>query len=107
MMPAQATGFASSVGATHQTVTLADRRDVTRRRVSPHYRHRLEFILKLYSTSDFARKHGVSDSRIRQLLLEDRIFPRQKLGNGRWIMFGNSVIVAPYERTNRKMRRAD
>ncbi len=49
----------------------------------------------------------MSDSRIRQLLLEDRIFPRQKLGNGRWIMFGNSVIVAPYERPNRKLRVAE
>ncbi len=59
--------------------------------------------MEVYSTADFARKHGVSDSRIRQLLLEDRIFPRKKLGNGRWIMFGNSVIVAPYERPNRKL----
>jgi hypothetical protein len=60
--------------------------------------------MKIYSTADFARKHGVSDSRIRQLIAEDRIFPRQKLGNGRWIMFGNSVIVAPYDRQNRKLR---
>lgn len=60
--------------------------------------------MEVYSTADFARKHGVSDSRIRQLLLEDRIFPRQKLGNGRWILFGNSVIVPPYERANRQFR---
>ncbi len=63
--------------------------------------------MKLYSTKEFAKKHGVSDSRIRQLLLEERIFPRQKLGNGRWIMFSNSVIVAPYERTNRNLRGSD
>ncbi len=62
--------------------------------------------MKLYSTAEFARKHGVSDSRIRQLLLEERIFPRQKLGSGQWIMFGNIVIVAPYERTSRKRRGA-
>ena len=61
--------------------------------------------MKIYSTADFARKHGVSDSRIRQLIAEDRIFPRQRLGNRRWIMFGNSVIVPPYERPNRKLRR--
>jgi hypothetical protein len=67
----------------------------------------LEAILKIYSTASFARKHGVSDSRIRQLIAEDRVFPRQRLANGRYIMFANSVIVAPYERTNRKMRRAD
>jgi hypothetical protein len=63
--------------------------------------------MKLYSTRQFAEKHGVSDSRIRQLLLEDRIFPRQKLGNECWILFGNSVIVAPYDRPNRKLRGAD
>ena len=63
--------------------------------------------MELYSTADFARKHGVSDSRIRQLLLEERIFPYQKLGNGRWIMFSNSVIVATYDRPNRKLRRTD
>lgn len=63
--------------------------------------------MKMYSTKEFAEKHGVSDSRIRQLLLEDRIFPRQKLGCGRWIMFGNSVIVAPYERPARKLQRAE
>lgn len=62
--------------------------------------------MALYSTKDFARKHGVSDSRIRQLLLEERIFPCQKVGNSRWIMFENSVIVAPYERSNRTLRRA-
>ena len=63
--------------------------------------------MEVCSTAEFARKHGVSDSRIRQLLLEDRIFPRQKLGNGRWLMFKNSGIVAPYERTNRKLRGQD
>ena len=63
--------------------------------------------MKLYTTKEFAEKHGVSDSRIRQLLAEERIFPHQKLGNGRWVMFGNSVIVAPYDRPNRKLRRAD
>lgn len=62
--------------------------------------------MEVYSTAVFARKHGVSDSRIRQLLLEGRVFPHQKLGNGRWIMFANSVIVAPYERSNRKLRGA-
>lgn len=62
--------------------------------------------MKLYGTKEFAAKHGVSDSRIRQLLLEDRIFPHHKLGNGRWILFENSVIVAPYDRPNRKLRGA-
>ena len=63
--------------------------------------------MKVNGTKEFAEKHGVSDSRIRQLLLEDRIFPRQKLSNGRWILFSNSMIVAPYDRPNRKLRGAD
>ena len=63
--------------------------------------------MKLYTTKEFAEKHGVSDSRIRQLLAEERIFPHQKLSNGRYVMYSNSVIVAPYERTNRKLRRAE
>lgn len=88
-------------------VTLTDMRDVTPKRVSPHQRRLLEVIMKVYSTADFARKHGVSDSRIRQLIAEDRVFPRQRLDNGRYIMFANSVIVAPYERPNRKLRGAD
>ncbi len=46
------------------------------------------------------------DSRISQLLLEARIFPHQNLSYGWWIMFGNSVIVAPYEHTNRTLRGA-
>jgi hypothetical protein len=58
------------------------------------------------STATFAEKHGVSDSRIRQLLAAERVFRRQKLDNGRWIMFGNSVIVAPYDRSNRKRQGA-
>jgi hypothetical protein len=59
--------------------------------------------MKIYSPSQFARKHGVSASRIRQLLAEDRIFPRQKTASGHWILFANSVIVAPYERPGRKL----
>ncbi len=49
----------------------------------------------------------MSDCCIPQLLLEAYIFPRQKLGNGRWNNFGNSVIVARYERTKRALRGSD
>jgi len=65
---------------------------------------RSEANMKIYSPSQFAQKHGVSASRIRQLLAEDRIFPHQKSSSGHWILFANSVIVAPYERPNRKLR---
>lgn len=87
-------------------VTLMDGHGVTLKRVSPHPEYRSEAILKVYSTRDFARKHGVSDSRIRQLIAEDRVFPRQRLGNGRHLMFENSVIVPPYDRPNRRLRGA-
>ncbi len=60
--------------------------------------------MQIYSPSQFGRKHGVSASRIRQLLAEERIFPYQKSSNGQYILFANSVIVAPYERPNRKLR---
>jgi hypothetical protein len=60
--------------------------------------------MKILGTSQFARKRGVSASRIRQLLAEDRIFPRQKTESGHWILFSNSVIVAPYSRPGRKLR---
>jgi hypothetical protein len=60
--------------------------------------------MKILSPSQFAQKHGVSASRIRQLLAEDRICPRQKTASGHWILFANSVIVAPYDRPNRKLR---
>jgi hypothetical protein len=53
--------------------------------------------MKMMSTRQFAEMHGVSASRIRQLLLEERIFPYQKLSGGQWILFANSVIVPPYE----------
>jgi hypothetical protein len=92
---------------TNQSVTLTDGHNDTQKRVSPHPEYRSEVILKIYSTAEFARKHGVSDSRIRQLIAENRVFPRQRLANGRYIMFANSVIVAPYERTKRALRRVD
>jgi hypothetical protein len=60
--------------------------------------------MKIYSPAQFGAKHGVSASRIRQLLAEDRIFPRQKTASGHWILFSNTVIVAPYERPGRKLR---
>ncbi len=47
--------------------------------------------MKVNGTKEFPEKHGVSDSRIRQLLFEDRIFSRQKLSNGRWILSSNSM----------------
>ena len=61
--------------------------------------------MEIYSPSQFAEKHGVSASRIRQLLAEGRVFPCQKTASGHWILFANTVIVAPYTRPRRKLRR--
>jgi len=60
--------------------------------------------MEIYSPAQFGAKHGVSASRIRQLLAEERIFPYQKSASGHWILFANSVIVAPYDRPRRKLR---
>jgi hypothetical protein len=60
--------------------------------------------MEILGTSQFGAKHGVSASRIRQLLAEDRIFPRQKTASGHWILFANRVIVAPHARPGRKLR---
>jgi hypothetical protein len=63
--------------------------------------------MEIYSAAQFAEKHGVSASRIRQLLAEARIFPRQMSDSEHWILYKDSVIVPPYERPNRKLRRRD
>lgn len=63
--------------------------------------------MEICSPSQFAEKHGVSASRIRQLLAEEHIFPYQKCSNGRYILFPNSVIVAPYTCPSQKLRRRD
>ena len=56
--------------------------------------------------ADFAERHNLSAARVRALIREERVFPYQQLGNGRYVLFPNTVIVAPYERPGRKMRRA-
>jgi hypothetical protein len=63
--------------------------------------------MKLYDTKTFGEKHGISDSRVRQLLRDKRIFPAEKIGNVQWIIYPNAVIVPPYERPNRKLRGVD
>ena len=84
------------------TATLLDKAVVSFRCI---IEQRSEAIMQIYSPSQFAEKHGVSSSRIRKLLAEERIFPYQKTSNGRYILFANSVIVAPYDRPNRRLRR--
>ncbi len=60
--------------------------------------------MKLRSVNDFAEQHNMHPQRIRKLLRQERVFPYQRLGNGRYILYANTVIVRPYERPNRKLR---
>jgi hypothetical protein len=62
--------------------------------------------MKGYSTTTFAKKHGISGSRVRQLLREGRIYPAQKVGERTWYIWDNAVIIPPYDWPRRKMRRA-
>ena len=66
----------------------------------------MEAFMKLYSTKEFAKKHGVSSSRVRQLLLQGRIYPAERLSSG-WIIYPNAVVVPPFERMNRRPRQMD
>jgi hypothetical protein len=52
------------------------------------------------TTREFGAKHNITDSRVRQLLAAERIFPAQKIGRA-WIIYPNAVIVRPYLRPNR------
>ena len=63
--------------------------------------------MKLYDTTTFGAKHGISDSRVRQLLRDGRIYPAEKISSVKWIIYPNAVIVGPWERPNRKLRGVD
>ena len=58
--------------------------------------------MKGYSTKTFGDKHGISASRVRQLLRDERIYPAQKAGKRTWYIEPNAVIIPPWERPNRK-----
>lgn len=53
--------------------------------------------MKYLDTKEFAAKHGITPGRVRQLLAEGRVYPADKVG-GTWLLYGNSVIVAPHHR---------
>ena len=54
--------------------------------------------------NEFARRHNMHPQRVRKLLRQERVWPHQRLDNGRYLLYENTVIVRPYERPNRKMR---
>ena len=53
---------------------------------------------RMLTTRQFADKHGVSDSRIRQLLAKNRVYPADKIGH-RWVLYANTVIIPPHSRS--------
>ena len=56
--------------------------------------------MEYFDTKEFAAKHGITAGRVRQLLAEGRIYPARKVGSV-WLLYGNSVIVAPHDRHGR------
>ncbi len=60
--------------------------------------------MKIMDVKTFAEKHNMHPQRVRKLLRQERVFPYQRLPNGQYILYQNTVIVRPYERPNRKMR---
>ena len=60
--------------------------------------------MKVLGVKEFAEQRRMHPQRVRKLLREKRVFLYQKLENGRYVLFQNTVIVAPYERPNRKLR---
>ncbi len=59
---------------------------------------------KVYGVTEFAEMRGMHPQRLRKLLRQERVFPYQRLDNGRYLLFVNTVVVPPYERPNRNMR---
>lgn len=60
--------------------------------------------MKVMDVNEFARRHNMNPQRVRKLLRQERVWPHQRLDNGRYLLYENTVIVRPYERPNRKMR---
>jgi hypothetical protein len=55
-------------------------------------------VSRYMTTREFGAKHNISDSRVRQLLRENRVFPAEKVSPRLWLIYPNAVIVAPYHR---------
>lgn len=57
---------------------------------------------QVYTTTEFAALHGVSAARIRKLTRDGRVYPYRKTARGDYLFFGNTVIIRPHTRHNRK-----
>ncbi len=57
--------------------------------------------METYTTKEYAEKLNVSEIWIRELARKGRIYPARKVGKN-WVFFGNSTVIRPPERWNRK-----
>ena len=62
---------------------------------------------EVYTTAEFAALHNVSSSRIRKLTRDGRVYPYKKTARGDYLYFGNTVIIRPHTRHNRKFDKID
>jgi len=58
-------------------------------------------IIEAYTTKEYAKKLTVSEIWVRELARKGRIYPARKVGRN-WVFFGNSTVIRPPERWNRK-----
>jgi hypothetical protein len=57
--------------------------------------------MEVFTAKEFAEKLNVSEIWILELARKGRIYPCRKV-NKNWIFFGNSTVIRPPERWNRK-----
>jgi hypothetical protein len=57
--------------------------------------------MEIYTAREFAEKLNVSEIWVRELARKKRIYPCRKVGK-HWVFFGNSTVIRPPERWNRK-----
>lgn len=62
--------------------------------------------MRYLTTKEFGEKHGITPGRVRQLLAQGRVYPSQKVGSV-WLLYGNSVIIAPHDRHGENRRKID
>jgi hypothetical protein len=60
--------------------------------------------MQIYTTQEFAERLNVSEIWVRELARKGRIYPCRKVGSN-WVFFGNSTVIRPPERWNRKPKK--
>ena len=60
--------------------------------------------MEIYTTKEYAEKLNVSEIWVRELARKGRIYPCRKVGKN-WGCFGNTTVIRPPERRNRKQKK--